>query len=263
MSPHKIALAENPTADDRFKRRIVRNYFVRFHMSLMITATVVSGLISSKLLLEAGVTSVLLRYPLSVVAAYVVFLGLVKGWAGYVLIRRRRGLFTGVSGNSGTLDVSGPGYSGSGSSGQGFGGFGGGDSGGGGASDSWGDAKVDSGGSGFSLPLPSLDGDLDDGIWIVIALAAVVLAIFGAGAYMIWAAPQILPEVALNVLVAPALARATKKARERGWLGSLFLSTCIPILVVLLMTLGLAFAIHHHCPSATKLTEAFACPAKM
>ena len=83
------------------------------------------------------------------------------------------------------------------------------------------------GGSGF----PSLDLgiDLDDGIWILVALAAVVLVIFGAGGYLIWAAPEILPEIAFNVL---------------------------------LVTFGFGLVVHRHCPEAVKMMQALVCSAE-
>lgn len=103
--------------------------------------------------------------------------------------------------------------------------FGGGDSGGGGASDVWGvaDTRVapvssggGGGGHGFSFPSLDLDIDLDDGIWILALLALLVLVLFGAGGYLIYAAPQILPDIALNALLASCLTGAAKRRKPRA-----------------------------------------------
>jgi hypothetical protein len=139
----------------RFKQRILKNYCVRFHMSLILMAVVASGVLSSKFMLAAGVRSLWLRCPAAVLCAYGVFLGLVRLWIAYVLVRRRAAeagvaaIATGGGsergdGDAGSrsrgrlldavdLDLSGAGSDGGGGSVS----FGGGASGGGGASDSW------------------------------------------------------------------------------------------------------------------------------
>jgi hypothetical protein len=232
-------------------------------------------LIASKLLLIAGLTSVLVRYPLAVLSAYLVFVGLTRLWVAYVLLdvpepaRARAG--SGVNLDVGNLDIpwSGGGSSGGSSAME----FGGGDSGGGGASDVW--ALADSGGSsapavssgggggGFSFPSLDLSIDLDDGIWILLLLAALVLVIFGASAYLIYLAPEILPDIALNALLASCLTGAAKKAEAKGWLRSVFGATWIPLLLILLVTVGLAVAVHTTCPGAPKLMDAFNCPDRL
>lgn len=269
---------DSTTIAKKFRQRVVRQYFVRFHMSLLLMATTSCGLIASKLLLMAGLTSVLLRYPLAVVIAYLVFVGLTRLWVAYVLLDipdpgRARGS-SGVNLDVGSLDIP---WSGSGSSGSSTAmEFGGGDSGGGGASDLW--ALADSGGSsapavssggggggggGFSFPSLDLSIDLDDGIWILLLLAVLVLVIFGAGAYLIYLAPEILPDIALNALLASCLTGAAKKAEAKGWLRSVFGATWIPLLLILLVTLGLAVAVHKTCPGAPKLMDALSCPDRL
>lgn len=260
----------------KFRQRVLRQYFVRFHMGLLLMATTSSGVLASKLLLMAGLTSVLVRYPLSVLIAYLIFVGLTRLWVAYVLIdvpsKKRAGGGWGSGLDVGDVDI--PFWGGSSSGGGGMGGggtsmsFGGGDSGGGGASDVWGVADTTAspvssgggGGHGFSFPSLDLDIDLDDGIWILALLALLVLVLFGAGGYLIYAAPQILPDIALNALLASCLTGAAKKAEAKGWLRSVFGATWIPLLLILLTTAGLAVAVHKTCPSAPKLLDALSCP---
>jgi hypothetical protein len=250
----------------KFRQRIVRQYFVRFHMGLILSATTASGLIFSKLLLLAGLTSIPVRYPLAVILAYLVFVGMMRMWVGYVLIDKPARRRSGSGWDLSSVDL--PDFGGAptgGNSGSSFA-FGGGDSGGGGASDAWGvgDA-IPSGGSssggGSSFPSLDLDIDLDDGIGILLVLAALVLAIFGAGGYLIYAAPEILPDIAFNALLAGCLTGAVKRAETKGWVHSVFRSTWIPLTLVLLMTIGLAVVIHRHCPGAPKLMDALGCAA--
>lgn len=226
----------------RFRQRVLRQYFVRFHMSLLLVATTSCGVLASKLLLMAGLTSVLVRYPVAVALAYLVFVGLTKLWVAYVLIdvpaRRAVGPDGGSSFDPANIDL--PGRGSGGPSGGTSMSFGGGDAGG-----HW-----------FSFPNLNLDIDLDDGIWI---LALLVLVLFGAGGYLIYVAPEILPDIALNALLASCLTGAAKKAEAKGWLRSVFGATWIPLVLIMATTIGLAVTVHRTCPSAPKLMDAFHC----
>ena len=63
-----------------FRRRILKTYFIRFHMGLVLTAVVASGVLGSRLLLYAGVRSMGLRYAIAVILSYAVFLLMVRIW---------------------------------------------------------------------------------------------------------------------------------------------------------------------------------------
>ena len=69
-----------PTRAQRFKKRLIATFSLRFHMSLILAAVFASGVLASKGLLELGVHSLHLRYPLAVLGSYLVFLGLVRVW---------------------------------------------------------------------------------------------------------------------------------------------------------------------------------------
>lgn len=253
----------------RFRQRILRQYFVRFHMGLILAGTTATAIIASKLMLMAGLHVVLWRYPLALAAAYLAFLGMTRLWVSYVLIGLPgRGVLDGL----GQVNVDVPDLSANltgGSSGGGTGSFsfGGGDSGGGGASSSWdvgggssaAEAAAPSSGGGSWFPSLDLDVDLDDGIWILVALAALIAVVFGSGLYLVYAAPSILPDVACNALLASCLTGAARRAQQQGWMESVWRSTRIPLLLILVMTLVLAFTVHHHCPGATKMMEALSC----
>src|SRR5262245_16021553 len=72
----------------KFKELILKRYFIRFHMGLMVLAVTLSGVLSSKLMLSVGVTSVLWRYPLAVAGSFLVFLVLIRVWVWYVAFPR-------------------------------------------------------------------------------------------------------------------------------------------------------------------------------
>jgi hypothetical protein len=225
-----------------YRRRILRGYFLRFHMGLILCAVAAAGVLSSRLLLMAGVHSVLLRYPLAVGGAYLLFFALIRLWIAYVQPGRSMELELG--------DVDWP--EGGGGSGPGVVRFGGGDSGGGGASSSWAASSGSGSGSGVDI-------DVDDGFWILIALAVLIAVVFGSGAYMVYVAPQILPDVAVHAAVASGLIHAGRKMEKRCWAESLFRCSVIPFLLVVAAAAALGYAVHSSCPKAVKLADAFHC----
>ena len=70
----------------RFKERILHTYFVRCGMSLILAVVVVAGVGSSKLMLECGVYSLPVRYPLALFISFLAFLLLIRVWIWYVFL---------------------------------------------------------------------------------------------------------------------------------------------------------------------------------
>jgi hypothetical protein len=257
------------SASQRLERRIAHDYFVRIHMSLILAAVIASGVLASKGLLDLGVHSLRLRYPIAVLSSYLVFLLLVRLWIWYVSLRSgaakvRAGTIG--DGLDQVLDFDGEGSSGGG--GGGFQGFGGGSSGGGGATGSWdagaspafvsqpAPAPVSSGSSGW---FSKLDIDFDGDGWVVLLLlAALVLAIVGAGGYLVYAAPQILPEAAGQALLAGALTRVSKQ-EHHDWMSGVLRSTWIPFGIILILAAALGWEAHHVCPTAPRLMDVVRC----
>src|SRR5439155_131590 len=76
----------------KFKERILHTYFVRCDMSLILAVVVASGVGASKLLLECGVHSLPVRYPLALLISFLAFLLLIKVWIWYVFCRKTGGV---------------------------------------------------------------------------------------------------------------------------------------------------------------------------
>jgi|GEM_PF-3246585 len=76
MYQHKITFTE------RFKNRLP----LRLHMTLIILATGLSGLLTTRCLLAAGVESIIIRYPLAVLFSYLVLFILIKLWLKYLAV---------------------------------------------------------------------------------------------------------------------------------------------------------------------------------
>jgi len=68
----------------KFVRRFQKRFLLRFHMSLILLATCLSGVLFSKLLLYLGVHGPLIRYPLVAALSYLLFFVFIKLWLWYV-----------------------------------------------------------------------------------------------------------------------------------------------------------------------------------
>jgi hypothetical protein len=89
-------------------------------------------------------------------------------------------------------------------------------------------------------------------------LAALVLAIMFAGGYLIYAAPQILPEAAWHAVFASTLTRVAKDDHH-GWMPGVLKSTVLPFTIIMVLAGALGWVAHKHCPQATRLVEVFSC----
>ena len=247
-----------------FRQRILKTYFVRFHMGLILSSVVASGVLGSRALLHLGLHSMALRYAIAVLLSYSVFLLMVRIWIWWVSSAK-------LALDLSLLDSPGSGGmnfgSGAGSGSTGSMSFGGGSSGGGGASGAWSGGESNlvsssqsavgqsSGGGGW---FPDLDFDLDgDDWWILLLLAVLILSILFAGGYLIYVAPQFLPEAAWQAGLAGGLHRM--RNRNPDWILCAMRSSVIPFTVVLLLATVLGWQAQKHCPSASRLVEVFSC----
>src|SRR5215471_11448608 len=197
---------------ERFRSALTKRYFVRLHMTVMILLVLLSGMIASRLLLFAGVSHMGIRYPAAVLVSYFVFFVLIRIWIGYV--SRAHGKSKGSGFDLGDLVPNGSGsLSGGSAKAAGKLAEGGGRFGGGGASASFVDGETaaarpavvpvvstrSSAASGSSSSKSSSGFSLDvdgDGVWLLVLFLFLVAAIFGAGVYLVYQAPVILPEAA-------------------------------------------------------------------
>jgi len=266
-SPAHAKRLATPDLRAEFKQSLVGRFVVRFHMALMLTALGASGLLISKVLLEVGVRSMLERYLIAVAFSYALFFLFIKLWLIYISPPKpkprlpSRDFGNAIDIGNLSLDVA---QESTIVGDQVFGGAG--DFGGGGATDLWGgdtspaiistpSSGRGSGGGGGS----SFDFDLDEGI-VLIVLALLVLSIFGAGAYLVYAAPEILSEAAFQALLAAGLIKASKKMDGSGWMGSVLKATWIPFVIVLVMTGIFGMVAQTYYPHAARLADIFKHP---
>jgi membrane protein YdbS with pleckstrin-like domain len=218
----------------------------RLQMSLLVLLTAATGFLASVALSLAGMDALWLRYPLCVVIAYAAFLGLIWAW------RRRR---------EWELPTDAPGGGGSSPPSQGQADWqgGGGSSGGGGASAAF-DAPYPA--TAFDptpapLDAPSLDAvlDVDEGLPVVLVAVLLAGALLAVG-WVIWIAPALLAELALDAVLSAGLYRRLKRSPDGAhWLGTTLRHTGRPFLAATFSLLIAGILMSLLVPGATSLGE--------
>ncbi len=259
----------------------------RMVMSLMLASTIGCGFMTSLALHGVGLGAPIVRYPLAVLAAWAVFLGLVSVWVWW---QRRENVHYESARNSAQSKSSGNGIdlpigSGSGSGGgsgggSSWGGGGGGRFGGGGASDSFAEGPgsglasgfvsggssgstessgVVSGGGGSKSGGWDLDLGGDDGGFIVLLIGIVVVAaaVFGVVFYAVYSAPTFFAELLIDGGVGTWIYKRADVANRPDWLSTAVQRSVWPVVVLLVMFVALALAMRHVAPGATTLGQAW------
>ena len=246
-----------------FLRDFSHRHALRWHMSIILIATGLSGILASKLFLSIGVHNFIIRYPTSILIAYGVFFLFVKLWLFHVSPGKKR------TNPLDWLDV--PTFDGSilGKNTSILGG--GGQSGGAGASDSFdlpatflSESSLSTGSAASCSALDrvgEIAGDAlgEDGGVIGLAaiaiLALLVTGIVGSAVYLIFQAPIILSEAAFEGLLVVSLVKKSQSIGDEDWMGSLFQTTWVPFAVTLLVGLIAASFLHYFYPEAIKLAD--------
>jgi hypothetical protein len=234
-------------------------------MLLIVVATGVAGFAASAVLLRLGTWSMPLRYVLATLLAYAVFLLLVRLWAEY---QRRRLADFAVDVADAAIDAI-PYPDGGGAGVEPWSG-GEGRFGGGGAGRSWGvadaaDVEVepapvaavraaDGGGSWFDL-------DVDDA-WVVVVPLVLVVGGIVAAASLLYAAPMLLAEVLLDVVLVSGLYRRLRKVEPQSWLATAVRRTWIPVVGVTLLLAAGGWAVQRAVPQADSIGDVFQRPSR-
>lgn len=260
----------------RLADRIRRSYFVRFHMVLILSATVISGVICSKLLSLLGVSRMPVRYGIAIILSYLLFFLFVKLWLLYIGIGRHARVKKGKGGGSWWGDLM-PSFRSSASSSGAprFAGFRGGTSGGGGSGGTFTESNpsvavpvgvgADPGvaggpkGGGGSL-LDGLSGVGDEGflkLLAILLLIALVFSVVIVGGYLIWCAPIILSDAAFHVLLVTGLSRKVRRVKEGNWEMSILGATWWGFLLILLLAIAFGICAQLYNPAAVTVKDLF------
>jgi len=232
-------------------------------MTIILLATSMAGVLASKGMFVIGLHNVAVRYPVTVLCAYLVFFAAIKIWLWLMTDAP-----TSKSNDTGSnvFDVIDFPLSSGGSGQTAFSG-GGGTFDGGGASGDFGDTLGEmASGTGDALGGAGevvgdvIGGAADDegGVVLVIVLgllAVLLFSVLGAGVFLIYQAPAILAEAAFDAVLAASLVRSSRKMNQPDWMGSIFKATWKPFAVVLLLAIAAGWAIHHYLPTASRMID--------
>jgi hypothetical protein len=262
---------------ERVRRLLMRRGMPRVLMSLILAATGAAGFLVSFALLHMGVARMWLRYPFAVLAAYGVFLFLLRVW-----LHLQRHSWTdllpddlnllnadalpdggshadAISSFGGGGDFAGAGAGGtwegglspsssdiaghaSSSAGVSAGGGVGGSSGG--------------GGGGFDF-LGGLDLDSEGCVFFLLALALIVAGLL-ASLYVVYAAPTLLAELLVEGILLSGLYRGMKKGAQQGdWLRAVVRRTWLPVILTLALFAAAGYMLQRAAPHAHSIGEAF------
>lgn len=217
----------------RLQAHLQRQGIPRIQMFVMVSGTALAGFLSSVLFLRLGLHSMWLRYGLSVVTAYGVFLTFLWFWVIYY-----RGKLSSSLDGGDLLDLT-DGVC------QLF------------SSKSSGDPVTginqlaeDPGGD---IPLKSaFDLELDE-MLVLLALLAAIGSAFVCSIYIIAIAPVLLAEMMLDGVLGVALYQRLKKIDQHYWLESAFTRTCFPFLWVLFFFIITGAVLHWYAPEALSI----------
>ena len=229
-----------PSRRDRvlkIRRRLERESFPRLQMGLIVMLTGLTGLLSSFLMLLAGIDDMVVRYPLAVGCAYLVFLLLLWLWlrthaADWIDIlahvddpmpARGRAPNAGAEPGSGDATVS------------------------------------------LSDELEATDMAIESLQEVVVAADefaipfAVLLVLVGmalASCYVVWIAPVLFAELVVDGTLSLLLYRRLRKQPDRHWLESALRRTWLPFLLTAVFFALVAMAMGRVAPGARSLGEA-------
>ncbi len=222
--------------------RLERVGWPRLQMAGIVTVTGAAGLLASFLLLEGGVESMLLRYPLAVIIAYAVFLLLMWIWT-------RLGADATVDAADAYLSTRGS------SSGAGEWAGAGGGSGGGGSSASW-TPSSDVAPAADASALDAVDSDAVLPLMALLVLAAVAAACVIAAGWVVWTAPVLMAELLVDGAIAAGLYKRMRNVQAQGWWWLCVRHTFWPLVGVLAFFVALGGVADHLAPEANTLMQA-------
>ena len=208
----------------RTRDRLQRHGAPRLEMASIVLVTAAAGLLASFLMLHAGVTSMAVRYPSAILIAYGLFLAQMAAWARWRDASMADPIEVAEMAFD-TLPSSPRGASGAAS-------------------------RVP--GAGSSLDI----GDADLGFGAVLVLAAVACVALIASGWVVWTAPTLMAELAVDVAIAGGLYKRLRglPSEGAGWL--VLRHTRWPLAGLLAFFVALGIALETLAPGATTMLQA-------
>lgn len=213
----------------RIRAQLERETFPRIIVLLLLLLAGGAAFLSSVVALRSGVESMAGRYALAAGCGYLVFLVLLRGW---IAVRR------GWSGDIGDIDAAdvvdlvdggnAPRLAGS--------------------SDS---SVADAASHGFDLSF-----DLDELWWLAVAAVAVAAGVLAVG-FVVYSAPVLLAEVALDAALVGAVYRKLRREDQGYWATTALRKTWGSAAVLVGFMAVLGFALQKFAPDAVSIGDVF------
>lgn len=240
----------------KMQHQLERHGFPRLQMSLLVGITGACGFAASYVLLHLGMLTMWSRYLAAFGVAYLAFLALLWLW-----------LRTKVEDYLDAADIASGDWGGGGCADgpsvelPGIRSGGGGDFSGGGATASF-DTPADaaSSSSGITDAVGDAVGSAADADELAIPLLVLLLALALAfsSLYMVYTAPALLAEVAVDGLFAAGLYRKLRGLEPQHWLQTAVKRTIIPFALTAVLVSGVGWGLGHFAPGAHTLGQALA-----
>ena len=226
-SPNDIQKWKMEKYKDKLRHSLSAKFFLRFHASLILFFTILSGWLVDIALLKIGVNSMMIRYPLAIIAAYGVFLLGVYGWIEYSGIRQyvESKRAAELIGDDVPMKTKGD------------------------ISES----------NGWQLLDPSVMNAGGEGclIWFgIIFVAMIAFAFFGG--FLVTGAASLFAEIVLELLLAAGLLHGFRRYESSGWVSSVMNYTFWSLIFTITVAVMIGFFVHMTWPNARTLPEAWA-----
>ena len=225
------------------RSRFIAGLYPRLTVFAFIGLSGAAALGASAAMFRLGFERMGYRYAAATLVGYAVFLVLIKLWTVFLRPRPSRDGVLDMLPDLSTSDVT---------AGDASVGFSGGSSGGGGASGGWGSPA--DGGAELPIDVP----DVDEAWPVVVAIVVAALVLFGAIAavfYVLYYAPLLLAEVALDAALVTGIYRRLRKQDARHWLGSAIGHTWKPAVAIMVCLFVLGTVIQWAMPSARTIGD--------
>lgn len=227
-----------------FIKKFTNFFFLRMHMSVILIITCLASVLISKGLFSIGFENLSLRYSLSFILTYFLFIGQLKIWLLYIkkfFEKSKAGdpelvenldvfIFNEQSSNNLEWKGSGGKFSGAGASGS-FGED----------SDSISD-KINE----------KLETDMPDEaapIFLVLAIIAIILIIVFGGVWVIIESPVFLGDIAFEFLIGLGLLKNKDKLKPVSWITLVIAKSYKIALILLILIIGLTLTINYYNPN--------------
>ena len=98
-----------------------------------------------------------------------------------------------------------------------------------------------------------IDADADEKIWLVVLALALAFSALIAVAYVVYSAPVLLTEVALDAGVMSGVYRSVRRHDDGNWVGAVWRRTWLPALIVIVCVSGAGYFLQRAVPDARSI----------